>query len=237
MNPVMRRMLLVCDAHVDLFSQDSDGMTILHYLSWSSQTSPSELQRLLKGDTTSLLVHDSLGRSVLHFAAERGNKGLLLYLISLGIGGCCNLIDSNGATLLHYAMESKRVETIELVRGLASDIRAKDYRGRSILHYACWRGNTAAVQRVVELGGADLLYEADARGKTPLQFAETAGAASILELAKTLGTTRAPDPVTCQQESAVSPSSNVKKDYFVRTATPDPLDPPNRDLRYALFTP
>ena len=70
------------------------------------------------------------------------------------------------------------MKTIDLVREqVGADLFATDHQGRSILHYAAWRGNVAVMRRVVELGGVELLRRADASGRTPLYFAMQAGAA------------------------------------------------------------
>lgn len=184
-NQVTRRILLVYDGPVELYTQDHDHMTIVHYLSWSKTTRPEDLYRLIRDDVPCLAVRDDLGRSALHFAVMRGNIALISYILRLGIHSNLSLTNSKGVTLLHYAVHSRRTETLDLVARYCKDIFVKDHQGRSILHYAAWQNNVAAVQKVVQLGGAELLYQPDFSGETPLQFATRIGAMLVLAYAET----------------------------------------------------
>lgn len=60
---------------------DSEAMSITHYLAWSSKSTVEIFQRGHLYDDTDLLSADRLGRTCLHFAASRGNLGVLSYLI------------------------------------------------------------------------------------------------------------------------------------------------------------
>jgi hypothetical protein len=188
-NQVTRHILLVYDGPLDLYTRDHDGMTIVHYLSWSKTTRPEDLARLIKGDSHCLAVKDDLGRSALHFAVMRGNISLITYILSLGIYSNPNLT-SQGATLLHYAAYSRRTETLGLVACYCKDIFVRDHQGRSILHYAAWQDNAAAVQKVIELGGMELLYQPSLNGETPLHLATRICATSVLAYADSLGSAK-----------------------------------------------
>ena len=189
-NEVTRRVLLGYDEPIELYAQDRDGMTIAHYLSWSKTTRPEDLRWLIRDEISCLGVRDNLGRSVLDFAVMRGNTALVSYIMKLGIHPNPNLTNRQGVTLLHYAVYSRRTETIDLVASYYKDIFIKDHEGRPILHYAAWQNNVAATQKIVELGGADLLYQPDFSGETPLQFATRLGATSLLTYTDTLGGTK-----------------------------------------------
>ena len=160
-------------ADIDTTTQDYQGMTIMHYISRSSRSSPDDIAWCL--DNT-LPPKDGLGRSILHLAAQRGNTILLRYLLSLPEAPKLATPDYMGQTLLHYAAESRRVETIDLLLSAGyGDIYVKDHKGRTPMHHAASRGNVDAVQKLIELGGEDLLKVPDEDRCTPFQVAEAHG--------------------------------------------------------------
>ena len=185
-NKVTRQILLVHDGPIDLYAQDHEGMTILHYLSFSKTTHPLELQRLVGNDLTSLSIKDHLGRSALSFAAMRGNVPLLEWIHGLGNHFSPSAVDPDSIPLLHYAAYSKRTETLNYMGRYCKDFTIKDHRGRSILHHAVLGNNLAAVQKVVQLCGAHLLHQEDFEGETPLQLAARIGAWSTTNYGDTL---------------------------------------------------
>ncbi|MCJ1334472.1 hypothetical protein MMC10_011184 [Thelotrema lepadinum] len=155
-------------------------MTVLHYLSWSKMTTADEIRLLSKNDPLPLTLKDNLGRSALHFAVMRGNTPLILYLLELGIYPCQSLVTLQGATLLHLAVTSRRVETLDLVAPYSESIFVKDDKGRSILHYAVWHFNGMAVEKIITQGGWDLVRQSDCDGETPKELARRIKARSIL---------------------------------------------------------
>ena len=177
---VTRQILQCCTEPLDLYARDSEGMTVLHYLSWSKMTTADEIRLLSKNDPLPLTLKDNLGRSALHFAVMRGNTPLILYLLELGIYPCQSLVTLQGATLLHLAVTSRRVETLDLVAPYSESIFVKDDKGRSILHYAVWHFNGMAVEKIITQGGWDLVRQSDCDGETPKELARRIKARSIL---------------------------------------------------------
>ena len=147
-------------------------MTILQYVSWSSKSSPEHfLLHLRQGQILPFVSRDAEGRSVLHFAAQRGNLSILNYVLSLSRHVDVDARDIRGQTPLHYAVQCKRTETIDLLVARGSRVRAIDTNGCTVLHCAVMHNNVAAIKRLLELGAADDLLLLDRDERTPFQVA------------------------------------------------------------------
>lgn len=156
----------------EAIARDHDGMTVVHYIAWSSKSGPEHLSRYhLDGQMSLFTEADYGGRTALHFACQRGNVAILNYLFQLEIHMDIRRCDEMGRTAFHYAVQSKRTEVIDLIFSHDADIRAVDLKGRTVLHHAAMRNNVAAVKRVLELGGNDDLFSADIYGLTPAALA------------------------------------------------------------------
>ena len=60
---------------------DSEGMSITHFLAWSSKTTLETFERGRARDTLDIWSTDASGRTCLHYAASRGNVDILTYLL------------------------------------------------------------------------------------------------------------------------------------------------------------
>jgi ankyrin repeat protein len=118
-------------------------------------------------------TRDNVGKTLLHYACERGNLGIVARLLESADSVCAfTPPDFHGRTLLHYATESSRaVQTIDLLRDLDIDVHAKDSRGRTALHHAAAAGNVGAVEKLLEIGAEEDLYESDNDGRNVVQLA------------------------------------------------------------------
>ncbi|KAF2465666.1 ankyrin repeat protein, partial [Lindgomyces ingoldianus] len=88
------------------------------------------------------------GRSVMHLALYRGNLALVDYFLKMQ-NRPAMLPDWHGRTVLHYAVESRRTQTIEMLRLSGFDLHETDQDGRTALHYAASKGNLDAVKRLL----------------------------------------------------------------------------------------
>lgn len=154
-------------------------MTCIHYLAWSSKSTVADIQAFSVGDPSYLNIKDHEGRSILHFAAQRGNYPLLQYVHGLSNPPSFSDADAQGKTVMHYAVVSKRIQTIDLVYKHGGDILAVDKQGRTALHIAVMKGNLEAVKRVLQLGGSGQLLFRDLSGCTPAQLAASCGKNAI----------------------------------------------------------
>ena len=186
-NDAVERTLLSCTSRpflLDFFEPDDRGRTLLHYLCWSSKCPPDTFRMVHTRSPSSINHLDMEGRSVLHFAAQRGNSVLIAYILSttttlLDINGR----DYRGMTPMHYAVESRRAaKTIETLARLGLNSIAREHRGRSPLHLAAEKNNLHAVRALLELCPSPMSSElqvADRSGMTPLHVAEQSGSNAV----------------------------------------------------------
>lgn len=174
--------LLRCHGYLlDFSTRDHRGMTLLHYLAWSSKTSDETFKRHHERNTFSLSTVDTEGRSMLHLAAQRGNVPVVEYLICAAKDFNINHSDNRGRTVLHYGVENKRAcDTITALISHGADIWARDCHERSALHHAAKVGNLPAVKALLTFGMVDELRGADCFGMTPLEIAAYHKAHAVL---------------------------------------------------------
>ena len=188
-NPVIAS-IIICyrEALSEALTCDNYGMTVVHYISWSSKSGPEHLSLYsLTGQMRFLEEADHEGRTALHFACQRGNVAILKYLfLHLEIGIEIRRHDKLGRTALHYAVQSKRTEAIDLIFSRGADIRAVDAKGRTVLHHAAMRNNVAAFKRVLDLGGTDDLLTIDMYGLNPAALAHRFRLHAVVEYLDTL---------------------------------------------------
>jgi ankyrin repeat protein len=171
----------------EIMTPDTAGMTILQYAAWSSKSEPQHLVPYLQfGEIYPILARDYAGRSLLHFAAMRGNMAILKYFLSLPHDVGLKIRDISGQSVLHYAVHSKRTEAIDFLVSNGADIDAVDTKGRTVLHCAAAKNNLAAIKRVVSLGGRGSLYLRDQDGRTPADLAYRYKAFEAAECLKSL---------------------------------------------------
>ena len=149
---------------------DSEGMSITHYLAWSSKSTPEIFQRGHLYNGSDLLSPDNLGRTCLHFATSRGNLGVLSYLMRQVSLQDVEKRDMHGRTPLHYAAESSRAAgVIDILVGKGCNIYAVDNAGRTALHWAARRCNFEAVKKLIAIVGEGNLVSSDTNGRRPSQ--------------------------------------------------------------------
>jgi ankyrin repeat protein len=202
-NEVVGAILQCHGDSIDGEARDGQGMTLLHFVAWSSKSEPRICRQYVerRSDSTGVWSRDNEGRSILHLAAQRGNAAMVKYILELLDEPNINCRDQHGRTALSYAAETKRTEVIEMLRAYGGTIRDIDYRGRTILHHAARRGNLAAVKKLVAHGGADDVWSTDKNGATPIQLAYQLGATPVIEFLQELQSTMLENDVVCKSQS------------------------------------
>lgn len=104
-NDTVKRVLLR-DNWIEDMLPDSQGMSITHFLAWSSRGTSEVFERGVAHDSIDLWSADGFGRTCLHLAASRGNAGLLKYLLERASPTEAQRKDNEGRTALHYAVQS-----------------------------------------------------------------------------------------------------------------------------------
>lgn len=147
---------------------NSQGMSIAHFVAWSSKSTPELFARSRAYTSGGLWSVDGFGRTCLHLAASRGNVDVLKYLLERAILAEIRRTDNEGRTALHYAVQSKkRLYSIDLLLDKGGDLHAKDKSFRSVLHYAAQWENLEAAQKLIALGDSEVLLAPDRDGHMP----------------------------------------------------------------------
>lgn len=179
--------VLMKDDWLEKIVPDSEAMSITHFLEWSSISSPEILQRGHLYDDADLLSADILGRTCLHFAACRGNLGVLSYLIKEVSAEDVNKKDVEGRSPLHYAVQTSRAaEVIEILMGKGCNIYATDENGRTALHWAARWNNFNAVKKLMAIADGEILLLPDKNGRTPSAEVSQRRAPALYEYLKDL---------------------------------------------------
>jgi ankyrin repeat protein len=181
-NDVIKEIILRHGEEIDPYMQDRRGMTILHWAAWSRRSSPHILpdsHQTSKGRSW-LEIKDTQGKSILHYAVQRGNLDLIAFFFASPYATTMSMPDYTGRTLLHYATESGQVDTINFLLDMNFNLNATDTQGRTVLHHAATRDNLPAAQRLIQLGAADQLACEDCDGRTPLELAQDYAAKSVV---------------------------------------------------------
>ena len=156
------------DDWLENMQPDSEAMSITHFLAWSSKSTPEIFQRGHLYDDADLLSADNFGRTCLHFAASRGNLGVLSYLLKQVSPEDLEKKDIQGRTPLHYAAESSRAaEIIDTLVARGCNIYAVDDRGRTALHWAARWNNFKAIKMLMVVVGGRTLLLSDTKGRLP----------------------------------------------------------------------
>ena len=113
---------------------------------------------------------DEEGCTPLHYAFANGRMGPIYHL--LWMEGMPNVQDKHGMTPLHYGCKNGHYKVIELcfVFHPDFDFTVKDFKNRSLLHFACMSGNKALLEMMLTIELFNL-NEADDHGWTPLHYA------------------------------------------------------------------
>lgn len=189
-NRTIQRILEYHQDDIDFTADDFRGMTIAHYVAWSKSATVADFNRCSAG-RSSIETIDQDGRLAIHLALYRGNLALVDYFLKLP-NRPEFLPDWHGRTVLHYAVESRRTNTIDMLHSNGFGLHERDLDGRTPLHYAASKGKLEAVKRLLDLGATADLTALDSHGMTPLQLARVHKADAVtqhLQLLYPTGTT------------------------------------------------
>jgi ankyrin repeat protein len=121
---------------------------------------------------------DDSGQTVLHLAAEGGNKAIVQLLVDKGAD--VKAKDNHGSTVLHWAARGGNEAIVRLLIDKGADVKAKDKYGKTVLHWAGWERNEAVVRLLVDKG-ADVKAK-DKYGETVLHSVAEEGNEAIVRL-------------------------------------------------------
>lgn len=172
--------VLTSEDWIEDMGPDSDGMSITHLLAWSSQTTPEVFERGRARDTIDLWSADHSGRTCLHFAASRGNLGLLKYLLDRASPFEIQQRDLFGHAVVHYAVRSSRmIATLELLVAKGAKMYATDSNNQNMLHHAAkWR-QLEDIQQLLALDHKGSFLSPDKDGQLPSQCAHKRNSSEV----------------------------------------------------------
>ena len=126
-------------------------------------------------------LKDTVGRTPLHIAAERGNIDVAMFLIENGAN--VNGADANGNTPLVFIInKTGNPKVIQRLLEKGASVNAQNRTGETALMYAAWHGYSAIVQLLLE-NRADVTLK-NKQGNTALTLAESKGHQEIVEMLK-----------------------------------------------------
>ncbi|KAG8533856.1 uncharacterized protein KY384_001597 [Bacidia gigantensis] len=163
---------------VSYTTTDIEGMTIIHYLAWSSK-SQIELFQIL--DCPGLYEGDGSGRTIAHLAAARGNQELLQYFLKEKRSCEVDTRDRGGRGLIHYAVSTRRIQTIDLILSCGGRLDVADAKGRTAMHDAAVRDDILTARHLYMLGRVGMLMLLDCNRKSPLHLAADHGSRAVYD--------------------------------------------------------
>lgn len=147
---------------------DSEGMSITHYLAWSSKTTPDIFARGCASDSIDLWAADNSGKTCLHYAASRGNLSLLTYLLNCALPLELRRTDHHGHTAVHHAVRSSRMMAVlDLLFAKGAQMDATDSNAQNVLHHAAKWQPLEIIKELVALDNQRVLLSPDENGLMP----------------------------------------------------------------------
>ena len=136
---------------------------------------------VLRGTNIDVNLKDTVGRSPLHIAAERGDIDVVTFLIENGAD--VNVTDFNGNTPLIFIInKTGNLETTERLLQKGAAVNTQNRTGETALMYAAWRGHADIVRLLLD-NRADATLK-NGQGNTALTLAESKGHLEIVGMLK-----------------------------------------------------
>ncbi|WP_264682379.1 MULTISPECIES: ankyrin repeat domain-containing protein [unclassified Wolbachia] len=140
---------------------NSNGWTPLHYAAWKGHKEIVEfLVNEKKADINAKVIYE--GKKSIHIAAKEGYKDIVEFFLTKGMG--IDDANSNGWTLLHYAVAYSHFELSRFLLAQGATIEAKNKDDKTSLDLARERNNTGMVHLLAQAKLDKDLIAAAARG-------------------------------------------------------------------------
>ena len=163
-----------------MFSQSETmerrNLSVLHKIILGLCDKP--LRKELQASTAEVNGQDSLGRTPLSLAAERGDSESVSLLLSSGAEP--STAAHSGSTALCYAARTSDPTCVSLLLNAGAEVRSKTNWDQTALHYAAAHGTDKRNAQLLLKAGADP-NAVDCDGRTPLGFTPIAGHLEVAE--------------------------------------------------------
>ncbi len=117
--------------------------------SMRSFSTTSQSEQMLISDGANFNIHDKLGKTAMHWAAERGSSDMLRLM--LDTAAMVDAQDLHGLTPLMGAARNGHVEAVRLLLQHHADPRKNDYAGHNAVD---WAGDHAAIAKALNVAAA-----------------------------------------------------------------------------------
>uniref|UniRef100_A0A1X7SNZ1 Uncharacterized protein n=3 Tax=Amphimedon queenslandica TaxID=400682 RepID=A0A1X7SNZ1_AMPQE len=167
---VLKCMVMNINGHImDEQYRDTNGRTVLH----CAVRHIDVVKYLIKECNCDIMVTDKYGVPFFYYVAREGLLDVLKCMV-MNINGHImdeQYRDTNGRTVLHYAV--KHIDVVKyLINEGNCDIMATAKDGQTPLHHAAsWLGTPEVIEFLLSTGDCDLLAK-DNKRRTPLQLAK-----------------------------------------------------------------
>ena len=138
-----------------------------------------ELVKFLISHGCDVMDKDSVGRTVLHYACDKGKLELAQYLVE-HYPDMLTIRDKTGQSPYLVAGFSRSVELVKFLISRGYDVMDKDSEGSTVLHKACAIGKLKLAQYLVE-SCPDVLAIRDNTGRSPYLVAGFSGSVELVK--------------------------------------------------------
>ncbi|KAG0173370.1 hypothetical protein DFQ30_008108 [Apophysomyces sp. BC1015] len=148
------------------------------------------LQKLVQagGDLVSARGDGPKNKTALHAAAEHCHAAVVEYIVGVTQGAINMALDSQGATVLHYACASGHTDLVSFfIRSCQIPVNQSDSRQELPLHWAARHGRLEVVTLLIERFGCDVNSYVPRKVGTPLDLAKTGSHKRLVDYLKGLG--------------------------------------------------
>jgi ankyrin repeat protein len=169
------RLLALLEQGDDINAIDKiGGCTALTHAAWMGQ---EDTVQLLLDHGAAIDARDRSGRSALHWASEGGYPDMVTILVDRGANVDMKLF---GWTPLLLGARRWNASVVERLIGSGASLSARDFHGRSVLHWCCKHGDKYMTEVVLRAG-----TDVDARDhydQTAIHYATASGKPAIVRL-------------------------------------------------------
>ena len=183
--------------HVNLFARGGNDVTCLHIIAQNNNLKALEvisdeiISRIKEGSGTTLvpkfLLQNKNGLTAFHVAARVGTHEFLEYLLSksadynISSKELLARLSSDGRSLLHYAVEGGRTESVRILLKYGGDPTAVCDCHPPPLHLACSNGKLSILKVMVDMCGKEVLQTCiDQDGGTALHSSTSSACSKSL---------------------------------------------------------
>lgn len=169
------------DGGADIRLTDNTDATLYHYAAYYGQVGITKyLLETLKPTQLAINTHDFLGKTPLHYAAQRGNGDIVDLLVKQDPNKIDEK-DKEGHTALYLAVSHGQLEVVKcLIKAGADKLVSKLVSGNRdiLLHIACSKGHLFVLKYLIEIekmditlldnSGSSLLDQTAKHGQLPI---------------------------------------------------------------------